>query len=369
MNVVEVSQTKALQAVSGRLVVVVASRIKAPQIANAHLAVAALPSDNASRPPLLARSGAEPLLERLFGDFVAFRAELWGKAPSMLIPSTISWVTEVVREAVELVGGGFASLGPVLLIHPTGARVEADEILRRRAISGYPVETICPFKVGSLMRDSGCTLALQSVETWIPSARRLAHQLAAESGSWVDLYAYLTPPGQSSYRPHADPQDTVFVQLEGQKRWSVWAPKFENPHPSDFFRSRSAASTPPTGQPLVFDLDEGQALYVPSGWVHSATASEGGSVHATIGFVRPTIGDAVALSALRRIDDAVEFRQDLADLPASRRHEFIHTVAQEVDTLDMGLLAARRLNVLENDASALSHMMSAQLDEPRFSWW
>jgi ribosomal protein L16 Arg81 hydroxylase len=73
----------------------------------------------------------------------------------------------------------------------------------------------------------------------------------------------------------------VFVlQIAGRKRWSLYAPPLDLPHRSQPFNPATYAPTAPVQQ---FDLNAGDLLYLPRGYVHSTSTSASHSAHVTIG--------------------------------------------------------------------------------------
>jgi ribosomal protein L16 Arg81 hydroxylase len=90
------------------------------------------------------------------------------------------------------------------------------------------------------------------------------------------------------------------VQAHGAKHWTVRAPVIGAPlarHVSE--RARAEA------QPVQFeaDLHPGDCLYLPRGFVHSASAQEGSSLHLTIGVRATTAHDVVRHVAALAADD------------------------------------------------------------------
>lgn len=85
------------------------------------------------------------------------------------------------------------------------------------------------------------------------------------------------------------------LQLAGTKAWSIHEPVLADPLPSQPWKGTAADAGPPI---LEVELQAGDCLYVPRGFLHSARAQEAMSAHLTIGIVTTTwhdvIGDVVA---------------------------------------------------------------------------
>jgi hypothetical protein len=156
---------------------------------------------------------------------------------------------------------------------------------------------------------SGATVVLQALHRWWPPVARFCRELEAALTHPVQANAYLTPAGATGLAPHHDTHDVFVLQVAGTKSWLVREPAVTDPlahHRSD--HDEAAA------RPVLFeaDLGPGDALYLPRGFVHSATAQEGASLHLTIGVLALTVADAVR--AL--VDEALEDPAFRASLPA-----------------------------------------------------
>ena len=142
--------------------------------------------------------------------------------------------------------------------------------------------------------------------TWPPVADA-AQELAADLGHPVQVNAYVTPPQNRGFDDHYDVHDVFVLQVTGEKHWQVRPPVVESPlrdQPWTDHRDavRRAAQAPPT---LDAVLAPGDCLYVPRGWLHSATALGGTSIHLTMGvhvWTRRQLADDLVRAAGRRLD-------------------------------------------------------------------
>lgn len=120
--------------------------------------------------------------------------------------------------------------------------------------------------------NQGCTLRLLCPHKFSSSVHALLSLLEWEWGCMVGANAYLTPPGAAQgFAPHYDDIDAYCLQLQGRKRWKVYAPldptqQLPRTSSPDFTPSDLANVTP------VMDviLEEGDVLYMPRGWIHQA---------------------------------------------------------------------------------------------------
>jgi lysine-specific demethylase/histidyl-hydroxylase NO66 len=155
----------------------------------------------------------------------------------------------------------------------------------------------------------GATVVLQSLHRWWPPLARLCGDLELALGHPLQANAYLTPPGAAGLAPHHDTHDVFVLQVAGVKHWVVRRPVVAAPLAHHRSIHELAAA-----QPVIFetDLDAGDALYLPRGFVHSAATQQGTSLHLTLGVLATTVHD-VLRRVLDRAGDDATFR---ASLPA-----------------------------------------------------
>ena len=136
----------------------------------------------------------------------------------------------------------------------------------------------------------GATIVLADVAKRVPALAAAARELGRSFGVRVGVNAYLSPPGARGFAPHWDTHDVLVVQIEGSKVWELYA----TPEPMPLTRFRDAGR--PAGEVVDrFTLHAGEVLYVPSGHIHAARATDDPSLHLTLG-----------LHPLRVLDAAVE---------------------------------------------------------------
>jgi hypothetical protein len=148
-------------------------------------------------------------------------------------------------------------------------------------------------EIGDQVRDDhvadlfagGATVVLQALHrTWAPIAD-LATELGAELGHPVQVNAYVTPPDGQGFGAHYDVHDVFVLQLAGTKRWTVHAPVHPDPLRGQPWTDRSdaVARRAREAPAMTRDLCPGDVLYLPRGWLHSATAGPEVSAHLTVG--------------------------------------------------------------------------------------
>ena len=162
----------------------------------------------------------------------------------------------------------------------------------------------------------GATLVLQSVHRMHPPVARFCRELAGELGHATQCNAYVTPGGEhQGFDFHHDTHDVFVLQVSGRKRWIVHEPVVRLPLAS---QPQAGAHLVPDGaEPLLdVELEAGDALYLPRGYVHAALTTDEHSVHLTVGVLSTTwhdvLTEAVALAGREE-----QFRDALPISPAS----------------------------------------------------
>jgi hypothetical protein len=156
---------------------------------------------------------------------------------------------------------------------------------------------------------NGATVVLQALHHTHPPLAAFCRLLEAELEQPVQANAYFTPRGSQGLPVHHDTHDVFCLQVSGRKRWLVYEPALELPLRSQRYR-------PEMGQPgepvLDLELEPGDLLYMPRGWLHQALTSDEDSLHLTIGVSVYTWLDAMR-AALEECADELELRRSVPD--------------------------------------------------------
>jgi lysine-specific demethylase/histidyl-hydroxylase NO66 len=127
--------------------------------------------------------------------------------------------------------------------------------------------------------DAGYTLNIKDAGAYHPSLAQLCNAIQAQLGFYVHTNVYFTPPGNQGFGTHYDTHDTLIVQIEGEKLWRIYEPVVALPLERQPF-SKSVHDGK-LGTPRSVHLRAGDSLYIPHGFPHDATASEGRALHVT----------------------------------------------------------------------------------------
>jgi hypothetical protein len=167
---------------------------------------------------------------------------------------------------------------------------------------------------------SGATIVLQGLHrTWGPVID-FSQQLADDLGHPVQANAYVTPRQSRGFDDHYDVHDVFVIQTSGEKRWRLRPPVRPAPLRDDPWTDhRADVEEAARHEPLhETTLRPGDVLYLPRGWIHSATALGGVSAHLTLGihvWTRRHLADELLTLALERASDAERVRASLPPSP------------------------------------------------------
>ncbi|WP_419752731.1 cupin domain-containing protein [Geodermatophilus sp. CPCC 206100] len=145
----------------------------------------------------------------------------------------------------------------------------------------------------------GGTVVLQGLHRLWPPLIEFADQLAADLGHPTQVNAYVTPPSSRGFSAHYDVHDVFVLQVAGEKHWRIHEPVLRDPLRTQPWDGRAAAvAAAAEGEPVIDAvLRPGDALYLPRGYLHAATALGEISAHLTVG-VHAVTRWAAAESAL-----------------------------------------------------------------------
>lgn len=164
----------------------------------------------------------------------------------------------------------------------------------------------------------GATLVLQGLHRTWPALIEFSQQLAGDLGHPVQANAYVTPAQNTGFSDHYDVHDVFVIQVSGEKTWRVRPPVHTAPLRDEPWSGRRAAVERAAAEPplLEFTLHPGDCLYLPRGFLHSATALGGVSTHLTLGvhvWTRRHLADELLALAVARASRDEALR---ASLPA-----------------------------------------------------
>jgi len=303
-----------------------------------------------------ARPDSCPVLSRCIStDPQTFATEYWGRKPLLSPASALprdfgdllstSTVDELIAER--------GVRAPFIRLAKEGDVLAKDCYLSAAGFGAEMPDQVDSAKVLAQFT-AGATIVLQGLHRLWPPLIDFVRQAVDELGHPVQANAYITPPTNRGFDPHYDVHDVFVLQAAGQKRWIVHEPVHDHPLPSQpWTQHRAAIAERVTDDPVIDTvLSEGDALYLPRGWIHSAQAMETTSVHLTIG-VSPLTGIDIARTVIDELATVDAFRRSLPmGADPSDRDEIIATVTK---------VTAEVVDALRDDASTLSVGAAAKL--------
>jgi ribosomal protein L16 Arg81 hydroxylase len=253
--------------------------------------------------PATGRTGTAPrpaLWRCTHTDPDAFALEHWARRPLLARAEDTgeSFADLLTLDAVDELLSRRGLRTPFLRIAKDGAVVDAQRFTTSGGAGAEVADQVSSDAVLRLFAD-GSTVVLQGLHRLWPPLIEFADQLAADLGHPTQVNAYITPPSSQGFSPHYDVHDVFVLQFAGEKHWRIHEPVLEAPLRTQPWNDRAAAVTAAAESEPVIDtvLRPGDALYLPRGYLHSATAKKQISGHLTIG-VHPVTRWAVAESAL-----------------------------------------------------------------------
>ena len=196
---------------------------------------------------------------------------------------------------------------PTFRLVRDGRPLDPSRYTRTARVGGQPVSGMGdPGRIFDEFR-AGATIVFQGLQRSCPPLTRFCRALELELSHSVQANAYVTPAGSRGLGVHYDTHDVFVLQLAGTKAWSIHEPVLVDPLPSQPWKGTAADAGDVI---LSVELQAGDCLYVPRGFLHSATAQEQLSAHLTIGVVTTTWHDVVR-EVVAGIAEEPEFRRAL----------------------------------------------------------
>ena len=222
---------------------------------------------NLEAPPRPSPAGraAQGALARCVGDVETFLAAAWGRAAARTMAADPDGYADLLTldDVDRFVTTQGLRVPYVRLVRSDGSIAESAYTRSGRTGSRDVQGILDPGKIAGAFAD-GATIVLQGLHRWHEPVTRFCRDLELELGHACQVNAYITPAGAQGLATHADPHDVFVLQAFGSKRWHVGA-------------------APRGGAPIEAELDVGDALYMPKGTPHSASAQDAVSGHLTVG--------------------------------------------------------------------------------------
>ena len=237
--------------------------------------------------PASAASAPVAALTRATGlDAGTFAERHWGHRP--LLARAVD--AEVFRDLLDLDGvdellsrRGLRT--PFIRLARNGAVVDSRSFTGPGGVGAEIGDQVRDDRVAALFGE-GTTVVLQALHRTWPAVADFATALSTELGHPVQANAYVTPPSSRGFSAHYDVHDVFVLQLTGRKHWTIHSPVHADPLRSQPWNDHAgavAARARDDAPAIDTVLEPGDALYLPRGWLHAATALGEVSAHLTVG--------------------------------------------------------------------------------------
>jgi ribosomal protein L16 Arg81 hydroxylase len=243
-------------------------------------------------------------LARLFaGSPETFAGEVWSTRPWLSRAGELPGSVEEIfsAQAVDELLSRRGLRTPFIRLAKNGRVLASSRFTGSGGAGASIADQVVDDSVLRLFAD-GTTVVLQAVHRTWPEVGELAAGLAEDLGHPVQVNAYITPPQSTGFAPHYDTHDVFVLQIAGHKKWQVHDPVFHAPLPENPWETVSEQVGARAEQTPVIDavLEPGDCLYLPRGFIHSAQALGGTSVHLTFG-IHPVVERDIVETLLKSV--------------------------------------------------------------------
>lgn len=254
-------------------------------------------------------------LERILDLDLVGLADIWGREPRYVAARERTFDDLLSVADVDELLSWRGLRTPFLRVAKDGQTLPDDDFTRGGGVGAAVADQLDDTALLRLFAE-GHTLVLQGLHRTHAPILELTQALAADLGHPVQANAYVTPAQSTGFAAHYDVHDVFVLQTTGQKRWRLHAPV--HPHPlrdQPWDQRKDAVAAAAQDDPHTdVTLSPGDVLYIPRGWLHSATALGGVSIHVTLGvhvWHRGHLAEALVDEARRAVSATAAQRTSL----------------------------------------------------------
>ncbi len=216
-----------------------------------------------------------------------FGANVWGRAASLSRSQDLGgagFTDLLTLDDVDALVSRHGLRTPFLRVAQDGAAIDASRFTRGGGVGAAINDQVADDQLARLFI-GGATIVAQGLHRTHPPLVDFAQSLSRDLGHPVQINAYITPPQSQGFSAHYDVHDVFVLQVAGDKRWVIHDPVVVHPtRTQPWTDRREAVQLAATTEPqLDVVLHPGDALYLPRGYLHAATALGGVSAHVTVG--------------------------------------------------------------------------------------
>lgn len=197
---------------------------------------------------------------------------------------------------------------PEIRLAKYGTKIPSQEYTNTIRIAGVEVSGVASVDKILIEYQKGATIILQALDRRWKPLTEFCRDLESILGCRFQTNIYLTPKHSQGFAPHYDTHDVFVLQAAGKKHWKIYNSPFSLP-----LRSQPYDSSKTRASQLLteIDLETGDLIYIPRGFIHEATASEETSLHITLGLITYTWADVMSEALLYLCETDVRFRKSL----------------------------------------------------------
>jgi hypothetical protein len=190
-------------------------------------------------------------------------------------------------------------------------RVMVRSFMGREDVASAEGTNIDPERTVRRVYTEDHALLISAAHTVFDEVAQMARELENDRRCLVRSNIFRSVLGTFAFPLHWDSHSLVAIQLEGSKRWNLFAPVHHRPLMGHNLGAVDAPELDIASPTMVVELHPGDVLYVPRGWGHQVCTTGDVSVHITFGFHKPTQHDLVTLAVqnvLAELEGDVESR-------------------------------------------------------------
>ncbi len=236
-----------------------------------------LPEGGAARPALRRCTALTPEL---------FAESIWGRQASLTRAADLGrdFADLFSLDAADALLSQQGLRTPFLRVAKDGSTLPATRYTTTGGAGAGIADQVSDVRLTRLFAE-GASIVLQALHRTHPPVIDFAQALGTDLGHPVQVNAYITPPQSQGFSAHYDVHDVFVLQVSGEKRWRIHAPVHPAPlRDQPWTDHRAAVEAAAREDPLIDEvLRPGDALYLPRGFLHAATALGETTAHLTVG--------------------------------------------------------------------------------------
>lgn len=180
-----------------------------------------------------------------------------------------------------------------------------------------------------LFEKDQCTILINSADREWPPLRSLIQSVQTDLQCQSGVNLFITPGSSQCFEWHYDEHDLFILQCFGKKKWKIFESYGYLPNTPQAGRNFDFSD-----QKVLYDIElqVGDVLYLPRGFVHEVTTNDTVSCHVTLGCVYSTWADFLKRKVLAAAIESPKLRTACKAGPIDTtflRERIINALGQE----------------------------------------